>query len=582
MNPFIRMPIVFGLLVILSCVPAAAAEDKGRITGNVTSVSGSPVRDAIIQIFRDTQDEVFSVIRSDNHGTFRSLRLLPGVYRLQVSHDNYQPVTTRRFAVDQTRTISFNIALQEFVSYLSREDDPRNWDIEDVMRSTSDRRMIFRNVPDIPMHDAAFTDTQFTRSGSMNIASTASLGNESYPPLQQAGNGLSSSFALAEPLSDNSRMILSGQLDVNTGSFWRIRNTYNYRPDDSRDFKASIGLGRMTGPFPIHEYPASPLMSSDPEIEMYLFSMEFTNRLLDILAVQYGMDYSRYRYGSDKSFFHPSMRIIVSPSNGWNINTSVSSNRLSDTDTVILPDGEIFNLSDPTLITMVDDRVRMTQVRHSEVALERLLHPGTTVELALYQDHMRGPGIPLMITEITPEEQTSHVIEMNGDRSTQQGMRISVNHRISDFLSSSVAYVYGEAGSISVGDEPISRAGLDFDPARYLNQQYGHSITGRITTVIPVTHTTFLASMRWNSGNPLSSLDWFSDRMDIGTRSVNLVIRQGVPFPEFYGTSGRWEFLVDLRNILNQGKEILPTTDGELVLNRNPRSIRVGINFSFR
>jgi len=44
---------------------------------------------------------------------------------------------------------------------------------------------------------------------------------------------------------------------------------------------------------------------------------------------------------------------------------------------------------------------------------------------------------------------------------------------------------------------------------------------------------------------------------------------------------GRWEILVDLRNILNQGMESLPTPGGEIVLNRNPRSLRFGFSLSF-
>ena len=63
--------------------------------------------------------------------------------------------------------------------------------------------------------------------------------------------------------------------------------------------------------------------------------------------------------------------------------------------------------------------------------------------------------------------------------------------------------------------------------------------------------------MRWNSGNPLTPLDWFSDRMDIGTKSTNFELRQVVPFPDFFGTIGRWEVLIDVRNVLNQGKDVL-------------------------
>ena len=88
--------------------------------------------------------------------------------------------------------------------------------------------------------------------------------------------------------------------------------------------------------------------------------------------------------------------------------------------------------------------------------------------------------------------------------------------------------------------------------------------------------------MRWYPGNPLTPVDWFSDRMDIGTKSTNFELRQAFPLPEFMATAGRWEVLVDLRNVLNQGREVLPTKDGEIVLNRNPRSLRFGLSLSFR
>jgi hypothetical protein len=70
--------------------------------------------------------------------------------------------------------------------------------------------------------------------------------------------------------------------------------------------------------------------------------------------------------------------------------------------------------------------------------------------------------------------------------------------------------------------------------------------------------------------------------MDIGAKSTNLEIRQVLPLPEFIESAGRWEILVDLRNVLNQGKEVIPTSDGEIVLNRNPRSMRFGLSLSFR
>jgi len=48
------------------------------------------------------------------------------------------------------------------------------------------------------------------------------------------------------------------------------------------------------------------------------------------------------------------------------------------------------------------------------------------------------------------------------------------------------------------------------------------------------------------------------------------------------GTDGQWDVWVNLRNMLNKGRETLATSDGEVVLNRNPMSIRFGISLNFR
>ena len=78
----------------------------------------------------------------------------------------------------------------------------------------------------------------------------------------------------------------------------------------------------------------------------------------------------------------------------------------------------------------------------------------------------------------------------------------------------------------------------------------------------------------------LSDVDLFADRSDILTKGINFSIRQPIPLPEFMGTSGRWEALVDVRNLFDQSRQIIPTGDGQLILARNPRSLRFGINLN--
>ena len=198
----------------------------------------------------------------------------------------------------------------------------------------------------------------------MNIASSSSLSGASYlfhPQTSQ--NGVSTNFAFAEPLSPHSRMILSGQMDSGSGTFWRFRDTFNYRPDNNHDYRVSVGYGRMNVndpgngsipvPAPVHGIRTAEnreckrLLSDWKGIPSSWISLpsntDSTTRVCII--------------GTSKSFINPSIQIVITPAEGWSIRTSLTSRRANDSNTVVLPDGETLNLSEPTLITMVGNQV---------------------------------------------------------------------------------------------------------------------------------------------------------------------------------------------------------------------------------
>ncbi len=567
----------------------AEAKSDSRIAGSIRSISGTPLRDAVIKVFQDARKgETLLVTRSDSRGYFRSADLDPGDYYLEVTRPGYKPLTTNRLTIIPGQTISLEIILQEFMDYISDDEDPRNWSLKTVMRSSSDRRLIFRDLPGEPWLGAENQEAPFSRSGAMSIASHAPKNGASYwtrPYSSQTG--VSSNFAFSEPVSPHSRMILSGQLDFGNGSFWRLRNTYNYRPDDSHDYRISVGYGQMDVSHPATHSIPPPVLTRDSDwgesaVETLALGLEGTTRLLDLVAVHYGFDYSRLHYGVSKSFFYPSLQILIAPVDGWLVQTSFTSRRLSDSNSVMLPDGEIYDLAEPTFLTMVGNRVSMSQVRHSEISVRKALEQDTDIELAVYQDNIRGPGLPLLVTTVTPQESRTDVVELGEDHSSQRGLRVAVYRKIMNHLAGSIAYGYGTAASISSIDDPVTLRSPDSALLSYACRRYQHAITGRIDATVPLTKTNLLATVRWYPGNPLTPIDWFSDRMDIGINSANLEIRQSLPLPESVGNAGHWEILVDLRNIFNQGREIIPTTDGEIVLNRNPRSLRFGLNFNFR
>ena len=573
------------LFVLMAYAATAGADDNSRVKGSVSGPSGNPVGDARIQVIKANDNgEIFDVARSDEHGFFKTEALPPGAYYLKVFHKDYRPVTTAGFAIDASQAVSIEIALRKFFDQVSQDDDPRNQGLRQVLRGASDRRFIFRDAPEENFPEKAPSDS-FVRGGTMQIASGAPYDGEVYLIAPKAGqNGMSSNFAFTEPLNSRSRVIVSGQIDISDSSFWRIRNTYHYRPDKDHDYRISAGYGQLSGNRAgFDSTPSSAkFLPATSDIETFAFNVEGSARLLDIMAVKYGIDYSRLRYGADKSFFYPSFQILLNSVEGWNFQTSIASRRFSGDSSIILPDGEILNLAEPTLITVVDDKVSMSQVRHSEVSARRTLNRATSFEFAVYRDDINGSGLPLLITAVTPSSRRSCVIEMNDDYSSQKGLRFTAKHKVFEYLTGSVMYIYGESKEIDEETKLTTTAAIEKNPLEFMKQRYRHSVTGRLDAVIPFTQTGIIATARWNSGSPLTALDWFSDKMDIGARTADFEIRQLLPLPAALEVSGRWEFMIELRNALNQGSKTLSTTDGEVVLNRNPRSLRFGVNYSFR
>jgi len=578
---FSRMFFIISLIAG-AAMAANARENNGRVAGSVSDFWGGPVQDALIRVVQmvDGVERIIST-RSDEHGFFRTPILSGGIYSLRISHHDYHPVATTQFAIDNLRSVSLEIALQKFADVFTLDDDPRNQGFRQVLRGVSDRRLVFRyaSVPGT----AENAPNPFTQGGVMSIVSGSSRSDSYFLRPYASQSGVSSNFAFSEPLNATSRIVLSGQVDTGAGTFWRIRNTYNHRPDKDHDYSISIGYGRISGNHPISEYGSlsSNFLSMSDGLETISFGTEGETRLFDILALRYGVDYSRLHYGEDKSFFSPSLRVLLTPADGWSIEAFITSRQLSNASSITLPDGETLNLAEPTLITVAGNKVNMSQARHTETVVRRNFTPETSVEFALFQDYINGPGLPLLVTTVTPSEKRSCVIEMNEDQSNQRGLRFMAKHRIFEYLSGSIAYIYGESKEITQDARQAGITALEENPGNFMRKGYRHSVAGRVDTFIPKTRTSLIAMLRWNSGYPLTTLDRFFDDIDIGTKSANLEVRQIVPMPQFMYVPGRWEVMLELRNALNQGSRRLMATDGEIIFDRNPRSIRFGLNYSF-
>ncbi len=573
---------------IVMAVPLVQARSAGRVMGKVTGKTGDGLLGAVITIFRQDQDGgTISFTRSDKNGAYTLANLTPGAYSLQVAREGFQPLANYTLKIESGKTTTLNFALQELIDLVAGQPDPRNWDLKTVMRSTVDRRLIFRDQPGaLP---ALESDMPFTRAGALSVTSATGLGGENYAVFPGSSQSeIATNFAFVEPVSSHGRMIFSGQLNTGYDSYWRVRNTYNYRPDSNREMRISVGYGRQNqgaSGMGIMGRP-SQFFSQDPDqressLQTLCLGFEGRSKLMDLLALDYGFDLSRVYYGATRSFFSPYLQVVVHPSDSWFVKTSLASRRVSDHNTLALAEGDTLNLMEPTYITKIDGDLQVSQFKHTELSVGRNLQEDTTVEVAIYEDRMHGPGMPFLITSNSFGPQpTQQMIQLREDQNRQRGLRLAVNRKILDYLNGSIAYVYGTGTSLSATDPNLSSEFLAQSLLNYMQRSYYHSLTGQVNAIFPRTHTLMTAVVRWYPQNPLTPIDLFGDKADILTKGVNFSLRQPIPLPEFMGTTGRWEALVDVRNLFDQGQQSIPTRDGQLVLTRSPRSFRFGINLN--
>ena len=378
---------LLGAVLGLLANPALAAK-SGRIAGKVKADDGGGLLGAVVTIFKQSQQGgTISFTRSDRSGGYTISNLTPGSYYLQVSREGYTPLTQSEIKIDPGKTTTFDVVLQSFLELVGTDSDPRNWDFKTVLRSTSDRRLIFRHsdpagAPYVLAGQARGepVGNPFTRSATVNVTSSAGLSSDYSVYPTNGRNGLVSNFAFVEPVGDHGRMVFAGQLNSGYDSLWRVRNTYDYRPEPGRDLKLSVGYGRLSlnGPNlgnvsrPSQFFSQDPILRESP-VQTLGMSVEARNKILDPISVEYGLDYSRLTYGATKSIFSPYFQLVVTPADTWTVKTGMISRRASDGNSILLPDGDVLNLTEPTYIAQIDGEVRLSEFKHAELSVAKEL-----------------------------------------------------------------------------------------------------------------------------------------------------------------------------------------------------------------
>ncbi len=274
------------------------------------------------------------------------------------------------------------------------------------------------------------------------------------------------------------------------------------------------------------------------------------------------------------------MQLFVAPDEKTLVKAIFTARRNSRYNTVSLPSGELVSL-DNQVYYVLREQARAAAPYHYEFGMVRRLPDSSSLEISIYADKMRG-GAPLLAFIDSERKAGRRVFWLEPEQAGSRGLKLVYNRRLCSFLSGSVAYLYASSAGFVEADNhaaDLSRVQI----SELIEKENFHAVTAQLDFVLNSTSTSVTALVKLIPGHdPVATLDFFSDSRDVANGGFNLFIRQHIPLPDFLNLSaGRWEALLDMRNLLDHETKLFLTRSGQVLIAKNPRSFRGGVAFKF-
>ncbi|HEY6401346.1 MAG TPA: TonB-dependent receptor, partial [Blastocatellia bacterium] len=297
------------------------------------------------------------------------------------------------------------------------------------------------------------------------------------------------------------------------------------------------------------------------------------------LLLIYGFDYSRFVDDmNDRDSVLPRFAIQYSPTSRLRLNAAVtpgSSQRLNSLESFNSENIQASFESTPADVAVSDSPI-LDRSQRFEVGVERALGDGNaSIEASVFYDLISGHGVGLLALplEASPEaqetfQQVAHQITaMNG---AARGLRVMFNRRLGGHVTASAGYSFGRGSRLN--DEPIS----SIAPSQLFRGDFFQVATAKLDLDFTErTGTRISTVIRLSPSAVVFAIDPFAGRMGVYDPNINVYVTQDLPN---FGLPGRWEALVDVRNLLNQA---LGVDEGGLQLARTGarRTLRGGLAF---
>lgn len=546
-------------IVLGFALPLAAMERPGTISGYVRNASGDPQMGAIVQIL-GAADQTH-IVFSDGAGYYTATGLLPGLYNLKVSAPSFLPALREKIGLRAGANVSVNVTLSTLLDVMQLgplrnlpDEDDWKW----TLRSVANRPIlrIFNN-PTLP---AEKQDHELRGTLSF-IAGSAAAG-------YGTGSDMSTGFTLERALFSDGRLAFSG--DVGYGESLPaavLRAGYTHRSDTG---------GETTVGVTVHRFAPSDPNLHNAALQALALSAGDDVTFSDVLELKFGSEMQTIQFLGNVTAFRPygTADFHVNPNTIVEYGYTTSRPDMRDEKGF---DSSPADLSESNpRVAVLNYEPEVERAQHQELSVSHRMG-NTNVQLAAFSDHvantvLTGTGDVTAAGGYLLPDVTSGTFSYAGGTLNTTGARLVLQHKFSSDLTATLDYACGGVLNLTQPDVQLQNT--------QLTTQRRHAVAAKLSGTLPHTHTRWISSYRWISGQAITPVDMFNASPGQSDPFLSVFIRQ--PIPSLGFLPGHMEAIIDVRNLLAQGYIPVLGQDGQTVyLVQAARSIRGGIAFTF-
>jgi hypothetical protein len=549
MKAFNKWSLFFVPAVVISVGTIVSANPTlGTISGTIKDNDDRPLVGAVVRIFNSEQEAILKTT-TDKNGYFLANNLSPGHYKLKAIATGYKPKEVAQASVNPSQNTIFDLKLEKASSLLTEDQQKDSYKY--VLRRN-------RTIYQFDEQEYIAEKKPFIREshGFVNLTSSRSFSSYPFP-----SSSTSLNFALAQTLTEDIELIVSGQTGLAVNSPQRLDVQASFNNNDNHNIELAIGYGQLPTISPKALKPIT------RDINQYTIRAVDKWRIAGPVVLVYGFDYSRFDGAKQSNQFAPRINLDLQVSPNNQLFAAIYSPDGADIEASTEFETTKVDFKGPVeLISLVPEPTLENSQRY-EVGYSHTFKSRSRIETALFWDKISNRTVPV-VSKDSLETQTEDALAINTISQTgdAKGIRVVFSQPINSNISTMVGYSFGQGQEInfSATSQPAISVG------------YFHVLTGKVNAQLFSTGTKVSAVVRLASPNALLAIDPFQKQLKMLDQSVSIYLTQA--FPMFGFVPGKWEATLDARNLLDLK---LGDKQTKAVINHYWRTVRGGFSVRF-